>query len=283
MQYLVNIRVSLCARLNFWFFIYHFFIYYFYLQEGCLNKVFDLQGFGHLLLLGSVTTIKLALTSLFFGLIFGFLGATAKLSSVWVLRKMATIYTSVMRGIPELLMIMFVYFGLTILLKQLLRSIGYEGNVDISKFWAGVIVLSVAFGAYATEVLRMAIQEIPEGQWEAAKAIGMPPIKTFFRIILPQVWALALPGLGNLFLVLIKDTALVSVIGLSDIMFYAQKGYETTKEPFTFYLAAAFLYLAITTIVTGILMLLEKRANPAQSYNNKLKKQHSSNLTNTTA
>lgn len=242
--------------------------------------MFDLQGFGHLLLLGTVTTIKLALTSLFFGLIFGLLGAMAKLSSVGIFRKLATLYTAFMRGIPELLLIIYFYVVGTIVLREIFTFFGYTGDVDISKFWAGVLVLSISFGAYATEVFRMAIQEIPRGQWESAKAVGMPPIKTFFRIILPQVWALALPGLGNLFLVLIKDTALVSVIGMADLMFNAQKAAASTREDFMFYLIAAFIYLLITTVVTAVLMLLEKKANPAQAYADKIKKQSAKNNTN---
>lgn len=232
----------------------------------------DLEGFGHLLITGSWLTIKLAIVSLAIGMVFGIIGATAKLSSVWIFNRLATMYTTVMRGIPELLMILFIYFGGTIILNKVLKSFGYTQHIDISPFAAGVAVLAIAFGAYATEVLRMAIQEIPTGQWEAAKAIGMNPLQTFFRIILPQVWALALPGLGNLFLVLIKDTALVSVVGLYDIMYYAKKGGESTAEPFTFYFAAALIYLLITTVVTGAMIFLEKRANPAKQYSLKLKR-----------
>ncbi len=238
--------------------------------------MFDLQGFGHLLLSGSVLTIQLALTSLALGMVFGLLGATAKLSSVAVFRWLANIYTTVMRGIPELLLIMFLYFGSTILLNSLLEMMGIDATVNVTQFWAGVLALSIAFGAYATEVLRMAIQEIPEGQWEAAKAIGMKPFATFFRIILPQVWSLALPGLGNLFLVLIKDTALVSLIGLKDLMYFAKRGGQVTKEPFTFFMAAALLYLAITVVVTAVMMWLEWRANPAKRYSAKLKKHNAS-------
>lgn len=243
--------------------------------------MFDLQGFGHLLLSGAWVTIKLALTSLVIGMVLGMMGATAKLSNVWILRKIATAYTTIMRGIPELLLVLFLYFGGTMMLNSLLKSIGYADRVDISAFWAGVAALSIAFGAYATEVLRMAIQEVPKGQWEAAQAIGMRPMQTFFRAILPQVWQLALPGLGNLFLVLIKDTALVSVVGLKDIMYHSSRAAQTTQEPFTFYMAAAFIYLALTVIVTGTLMWLEWRANPAKRYENKLRRQ--SSVQNSTA
>ena len=174
--------------------------------------MFDLQGFGALLLSGATVTIKLAITSLIIGMLLGLLGATAKLSNVWLLRKLATIYTATMRGIPELLLVLFIYYGGSVLLMSILKKFGYNEYVEISAFWGGVMALSIAFGAYATEIFRMSIQEIPAGQKEAAQAIGMRPFQTFYRITLPQVWQIALPGLGNLFLVLLKDTALVSVV-----------------------------------------------------------------------
>ncbi|MCW9053331.1 MAG: ABC transporter permease subunit, partial [Motiliproteus sp.] len=128
-------------------------------------------------------------------------------------------------------------------------------------FVAGVTALSIAFGAYATEVFRGAIQEIPKGQREAAIALGMSRFQTFRRIILPQVWRLALPGLGNLFLVLLKDTALVSVIGLNELMRQTVVAVGNTKEPFTFYFAAAMVYLLMTSISMLGLHFLEKRAS----------------------
>lgn len=235
--------------------------------------MFDLQGFGHLLLSGSLITIKLALSSLAIGLILGLLGATAKLSRFWVLRKLATIYTATMRGIPELLLVLFLYYGGSMLIMAVLQKFGYNEYVEVSPFLAGVLALSIAFGAYATEVFRMAIQEIPKGQWEAAESIGMKPRQVYFRVIVPQVWRLALPGLGNLFLVLLKDTALVSVVGLKDIMYHASRGAQATQQAFTFYMAAAIIYLGLTVIITGLMMWLEWRANPAQRYAKKLSKQ----------
>ena len=235
--------------------------------------MFDLQGFGHLLLSGSLITIKLAVTSLVIGLILGLMGATAKLSKIWIFRKLATVYTATMRGIPELLLVLFLYYGGSMLIMAVLEKFGYNEYVEVSPFLAGVLALSIAFGAYATEVFRMAIQEVPKGQWEAAQAIGMRPMQVYFRIIVPQVWRLALPGLGNLFLVLLKDTALVSVVGLKDIMYHAARGAQATQQAFTFYMAAAFIYLGLTIVVTAIMMWLEWRANPAQRYAKKLAKQ----------
>lgn len=226
----------------------------------------DLQGFGHLLLAGTWVTVKLAIVSLIVGLIFGLLGASAKLSDIKVLRWLATAYTTLVRGIPELLIVFAIYFGGSALVMAIASVFGYDEYIEINPFMAGVAALSIAFGAYATEVFRMAIISIPKGQWESALAMGMTPSKTFFRIILPQVWRVALPGLGNLFQVLLKDTALVSVVGLQDIIRQATTAISATKEPFTFYLAAAFIYLILTAIATGVTLWLERVSDPQARY-----------------
>lgn len=223
----------------------------------------DLQGFGHLLISGAWVTVQLALASLVVGLMFGLMGAAAKLSPFRVLRGMATFYTTVVRGIPELLLVLTLYFGGSQLLMWFMGFFGYEEYIEISPFLAGVGALSIAFGAYATEVFRMAMLAIPKGQWESAYAFGMSPLQTFFRIILPQLWRLAIPGLGNLFQVLLKDTALVSVVGLNDLMRQAYVASGSTKEPFTFYMAAACIYLGLTVLATLTTQWLERRADPA--------------------
>lgn len=223
----------------------------------------DLQGFGHLLWQGAWVTVQLALTSLAFGLVFGLLGASAKLSSVKLLRAVATTYTTVIRGVPELLLVLSLYFGGSMILMAIAEQFGYTEYIEVSPFAAGVAALSIAFGAYATEVFRGALQAVPQGQWESALALGMSPLKTFYRIILPQVWRLALPGLGNLFQVLLKDTALVSVVGLNDLMRQAYVATGSTKEPFTFYMAAALIYLGLTAIATLSTTWMESASNPA--------------------
>lgn len=216
----------------------------------------DLHGFGHLLLAGTWITLKLAFTSLFFGLILGLIGAAAKLSPIRALRWIATTYTTLIRGIPELLLVLIIYFGTTEVLLRL-----FDQYIEISAFAAGVTALSIAFGAYATEVFRSALQEIPKGQRESAMAMGLNRWQTFTRILMPQLWRIAIPGLGNLFLVLLKDTALVSVIGLDDLMRQAYVAAGFTKLPFTFYLAAAFIYLLLTIIFMQVIRWLELRAN----------------------
>lgn len=224
----------------------------------------DLLGFSDLLLAGTWVTIKLALASLVLGLLFGMLGAVAKLSAFRPARALATLYTTLVRGIPELLLVLTIYFGGSMVLMALASQFGYTDYIEISAFGAGVAALSIAFGAYSTEVFRAAIQAIPVGQWESAAALGMTRRKTFFRIILPQVWRLALPGLGNLFQVLLKDTALVSVVGLNDLMRQAYVATGSTKQPFTFYMAAALIYLGLTLLSTLVTLLLERAADPAQ-------------------
>lgn len=216
----------------------------------------DLHGFGHLLLAGTWITLKLAFTSLFFGLILGLVGAAAKLSPIRSLRWIATTYTTLIRGIPELLLVLIIYFGTTEILLRL-----FDQYIEISAFAAGVTALSIAFGAYATEVFRSALQEIPKGQRESAMAMGLNRWQTFTRILMPQLWRIAIPGLGNLFLVLLKDTALVSVIGLDDLMRQAYVAAGFTKLPFTFYLAAACIYLLLTIIFMQVIRVLENRAN----------------------
>lgn len=221
----------------------------------------DLQGFGHLLISGAWITIQLAVCSLAVGLVFGIMGASAKLSSSKIANTLGNGYTLFVRGMPELLLVLTIYFGSSAVLMAIASLFGYDEYIELSPFVAGVTALSIAFGAYATEVFRSALQEIPKGQREAAVALGMTRFQTFRRIILPQVWRLALPGLGNLFLVLLKDTALVSVIGLNELMRQTAVAVGNTKEPFTFYFAAAMVYLLMTSISMAGLHLLERRAN----------------------
>ena len=221
----------------------------------------NLHGFSDQLLLGAGMTLQLALGSLVVGLILGLLGATAKLSHFVPGQWVAGFYTTVVRGLPELLVVLIIYFGSSGILTRVAAWFGHNEFVELSPYAAGVTALGLVFGAYATEVFRGAILAIPRGQIEAAHAIGMSPFLTFRRIVLPQVWRLALPGLGNLFLVLLKDTSLVSVIGLEELMRMSSFATGFTKAPFTFYLTAAFLYLAMTVVTMVALHFAEKFAS----------------------
>ena len=158
-------------------------------------------------------TLLVAAISLVFGCIVGFLGAGAKLSRWRVLHLLADAYTTNIRGIPELIIILLLYFGGTVTLTALAGH-----YVEVNGFGAGVFALSIVFGAYATEIFRGAILAIPRGQIEAARALGMRRHVTFRTVTLPQLWRFALPGIGNLWLVLLKDSALISVVGLEELM-----------------------------------------------------------------
>jgi len=221
---------------------------------------FGPEGWGDELAAGAALSLSLAAVSIVFGLAIGFLGAAAKLSrSLW-LRGLADLYTTVVRGVPELLIIFLVYFGSGFLLQAVASWLGVAGRVEISAFWSGVAALSLVFGAFATEVLRGAFLAVPRGQREAAHALGMSRLLTLRRIVLPQIWRHALPGLGNLWLVLVKDTSLVSVIALDELLRRTQVAVSVEKQPFTFYFAAALIYCAITAVSMAVQAVLERRA-----------------------
>ena len=216
----------------------------------------DLHGFGHLLLAGTLVTLQLAAAGLALGLVLGLLGALASLAPVAPLRWLANTWNTLIRGLPELLLVLLLFYGSSIVIERLTGR-----HIEVSAFAAGVTALGLAFGAYASEVFRSALLEIPRGQREAGLALGMSRTQVFFSIQLPQLWRIALPGLGNLFLVLLKDTALISVIGLDDLMRQAYVAVGYTKLPFTFYIAAAAIYLLLTIIAMQIIGQLERLAS----------------------
>jgi len=189
------------------------------------------------------------------------LGAGAKLSGDPVAMAYGNVYTSIVRGIPEFLVILVFATGSQFAVNAVAEGLGYEGHIDVSPFVAGVVALGFMFGAYATEVFRGAILAVPKGQIEAARAFGMGGWLTFRRITLPQVWRLALPGLGNLYLVLMKDSALVSLIGLNDIMRVSGIAAQATKNTVLFYFVAALIYLALTVVSMRVQAPLEAWAN----------------------
>jgi His/Glu/Gln/Arg/opine family amino acid ABC transporter permease subunit len=221
----------------------------------------DLHGFGWQLAVGAWMTVRVAAASLVPGLLLGLVGAGAALSRFRLLRAAADTYSTVIRGVPELLVLLLLYFGGTVLLSRLWSYLEPDAYVEVDAFTAGVVALSVVFGAYATEVFRGAILAVPRGQVEAARAIGMRPWQILRRILLPQVWRFALPGLGNLWLVLLKDTSLVSVVGLDELMRKAYVAAGSTREPFTYYSAAACIYLLLTIVSMVAIARLEAWAS----------------------
>lgn len=221
---------------------------------------FDLYGFGPALAAGMLMTLQLALSALCLGLVLGLLGALAKTSPNRALQWLGGTYSTLVRGIPELLWVLLIYFG-TVSSMRAIGKLFDIPNLSLSAFAAGVIALGLCFGAYATEVFRGAMLSIPTGHREAGLALGMSRSRIFFKLVMPQMWRIALPGLGNLFMILMKDTALVSVIGLEEVMRHAQIAVTSTKQPFTFYMVAALMYLCMTALSMIGLAWLEKRAS----------------------
>ena len=213
----------------------------------------NLVAYLPLLLQGLRMTILLAVSTLVVGLALGMLLALAKLSHhAWLSRPVYAV-TNFLRGIPEFLILLIIYFGGT----QVLGRWGLE----VGPFAAGLTALSLVFGSYASETFRAAFQSVPKGQIEAGRAYGFSGWQCFLLIELPQIWKVAIPSLGNLWQGAVKDTALVSIVGLDDLMRKANQAAQTTREPFTFYLAASLFFLAITVVSMAVIALLERRAS----------------------
>ncbi|EMP85361.1 amino ABC transporter, permease, 3-TM region, His/Glu/Gln/Arg/opine family domain protein [Vibrio cholerae O1 str. 116063] len=237
----------------------------------------DLQGYEASILKGALLT-EVAVLSLLLAMLLGMLGALAKMAPYRWARAIATLYTTIIRGIPDLVLMMLIFFGGQILLNNGLswfnefinqwltaRDPNHEwvaylpDYVDISPFVAGVLTIGFIFGAYMAETFRGAILAVDKGELEAAKAYGMSAAMSFRRILLPQMIRHAIPGFGNNWLVLLKTTALVSIIGLEDMVRISSLAAGSTKMPFTFYMAVAIIFLFFTSVSTGLLKLLERK------------------------
>ncbi|EOC7458671.1 ABC transporter permease [Vibrio cholerae] len=238
----------------------------------------DLQGYEASILKGALLTIEVAVLSLLLAMLLGMLGALAKMAPYRWARAIATLYTTIIRGIPDLVLMMLIFFGGQILLNNGLswfnefinqwltaRDPNHEwvaylpDYVDISPFVAGALTIGFIFGAYMAETFRGAILAVDKGELEAAKAYGMSAAMSFRRILLPQMIRHAIPGFGNNWLVLLKTTALVSIIGLEDMVRISSLAAGSTKMPFTFYMAVAIIFLFFTSVSTGLLKLLERK------------------------
>ncbi len=216
------------------------------------------QGYGPLLWAGTLMTAKLAVLSLAAAVALGLAGATAKLSSNRLVAAIGTFYTTLIRAVPDLVLMLLLFYGMQILLNDLTDALGWD-QIDIDPFWAGVITLGFIYGAYFAETFRGAFLAVPRGQIEAGQAFGMSRARVFRRILFPQMMRFALPGIGNNWQVLVKATALVSIVGLSDLVKAAQDAGKSTLNFFFFMLVAGAIYLAITTISNLVLIYLEKR------------------------
>jgi octopine/nopaline transport system permease protein len=204
-------------------------------------------GWGDEMLRAALMTVAVSVSSMALGLVFGTLAAAAKLSAIAPARWLAEGYTTVARGVPELLIIYLLFFGGSGAVMFVAGLFGYHGYIELHAFTTGTFAIGAISGAYSTEVIRGAVLAVPRGQVEAAHAIGMSDWLMFRRILFPQVARYALPGLGNVWQFTLKDTALISVTGLVELMRQAHIAAGSTRQPFAFYLVAAALYLVLTT------------------------------------
>ena len=218
-----------------------------------------LYGFSGVILQGALVTLELAISSVVLAVLIGLAGAGAKLSANKPLALIFEGYTTLIRGVPDLVLMLLIFYGAAIGINNFFESIGSDFVLDLNPFIAGVATLGFIYGAYMTETFRGAIMAIPRGQMEAAWAFGMGPVRTFLRITLPQMVRYALPGYTNNWLVLIKATALVSLISLHDMTYMAKQASAATREPFIFLMFAAALYLVFTSISLSVLKRINAR------------------------
>ena len=228
---------------------------------------FTLLGWGNAgwrdeFLHGMLMTFAVATGAFLLTLVFGTIFAAAKLARFRSLHLVGEIYTTMLRGIPELLVIYLVFFGSGMFLRTMAKGLfGFEGYTDPPVFIVGIFCIGLSAGAYATEVIRGAVLTIPKGEVEAAKAIGMSTALRFRRILVPQAARFALPGLGNIWQFTLKETSLISIVGLVEIMRAASFGAVSTRQPFTFYITAFILFLFLASVSSRGFLMAEKWAS----------------------
>ncbi|WP_027820695.1 ABC transporter permease [Paraburkholderia bannensis] len=213
---------------------------------------FGAEGWGGVLLLGALMTVVLTIAALALGAVFGGLIAAAKLSRFRVLRVLGDCYTTVFRGVPELLVIYLFYFGGSALVTSIGQLFGADGFVGVPPFLIGAVAVGMISGAYQAEVYRAAVLAVSRGELEAARAIGMPTLTMARRILIPQVFRFALPGIGNVWQLSLKDSALISVTGLAELLRSSQVAAGSTHQYFLFFVAGGALYLAMTGVSNRI-------------------------------
>jgi polar amino acid transport system permease protein len=211
---------------------------------------------------GSLVVVELFVVALIMTILFGLIGAGAKLSNNRTAKAIASGYTIVFRGTPEILVLLLFYFGSAIALTSIAQVFDPEIKfVDFPPFWAGALAIALIIGSYATETFRGAFLGVEPGQVEAARALGISNLQTFIFVRIPAMWRLALPPFGNHMLSLIKDTALIAIIGLEETLFVAAQATATTGKPFIMFMVVGAIYLGFSTIITLSVMALEKYAN----------------------
>lgn len=217
------------------------------------------DGWGPALAAGALMTILIALAGYAIGMVFGALGAWAKIAGGPIARSVAGTYTTVLRGIPDLLVIYLFYFGGSTVISAIGHLFGASGFISFPGFLAGALAVGVTSGAQQTEVFRGAYKAVHSGELEAAIACGMSPFLRFRRIIAPLTLRYALPGMGNVWQIVLKESALVSITGVVELLRQSQIGAGSTGRPFDFYFIAAMIYLAISTLSGALLQFGEKR------------------------
>lgn len=219
------------------------------------------SGWGDEILGGLWLTVKLFLATLPFGLVLGFLMALVKRSNSKVARVFSNVYTTVFRGVPELLTLFIIFYGGQIVLQNVVELFSSEITVDLNAFLAGMIALSLVFSSFASEVFLSAMNSVPTGQAEAARALGLGKIRTMQRVVFPQILRHALPGLSNLSLILQKETALVSIIALDELLRNTQIAVGVTKEPIFFFSIACGLYITLAFLSSFLIGNIESWVN----------------------
>ena len=218
-------------------------------------------GWGDELLISSIMTIMVSLSAMGLGVFIAIFTTWAKISGNLILKLFANFYTTVIRGIPELLVIYLIFFGSGASIMYVAKIFGYNGYIELNAFTMGTLSIGLISAAYSTEIFRGAYNALDKGQTEAAQSLGMSKFGIFLKVLAPQILRYALPGLGNVWQITLKDTALVSVTGLVEIMRQTRIASNVTHSPLTFILSAAILYLILTTFSSKVFDKLEKYSN----------------------
>ena len=225
---------------------------------------FGNNGWGDELFFATLMTLAVAITAMLIGFIFALVFTPLKITNNKILNFIANFYTTVIRGVPELLVIYLFFFGGSNAVMFVARIFGYDGYIEINAFITGAFSIGIISGAYSTEVFRGAFQSINRGQFEACKVLGLRKKLYFFKVIFPQMLRLAIPNISNVWQITLKDTALISVTGLVEIMRQSRIAANVTHSPLTFYLSAAVLYLILTTFSSKAFNKLEDYSNKNQ-------------------
>ena len=223
--------------------------------------VFGDLGWGDEFLFAALMTIIVSICSMGLGIFIAIFTVWAKLSYSKFLSFIANFYTTVIRGIPELLVIYLIFFGGSALIMKLAKVFGYNGYIELNALTISIFAIGIISATYSSEVLRAAFLSIDRGQLEAAKTLGLSNLQTFYKILLPQILRHAIPGLGNVWQVTLKDTSLISVTGLVEIMRQTRISSNVEHSPLTFCITAAFLYLFLTTFSSKFFNYLEIKSN----------------------